>query len=409
MKNIYFLKSILCLLFLFSGSLYAQNYYVCNQGSNTNSGISPNQPWATFDFAMSKFGNLKAGDAISFCRNGTFTSSYPRLFNQKCTRTQPCTLNDYIAPNTIPQTAGSYKLPIIQSIGINGVLNFQDGGNADHDEGYVVKNLSLKGNRSGSGIFLYNDVDYLTIDGVILDGFSIGMYVAGANTPNAGANWSSDNIVLKNSTISNNKTQGWFGGCNNCLIDNNKFVNNGFAKMIYNHNIYIGGNNNFGIVISNNILYHAAFVTGKCSGVSLVVHGVVRDLTIQGNVVYEDLGAARPTCWGISVDPGYASEESFTNVLISNNIVSNVSDVGIGCASCTKLRIINNQITHSQDFSFTAIKVPVRAEDTVKSDNITITGNSINLLDINNRSKLGIIAPLTGTVTIGSNTTIFSK
>jgi hypothetical protein len=409
MRNIFFLKSILCLLFLFSGSLYAQNYYVCNQGSNLNPGTSPSQPWATFDFAMSKFGSLTAGDAISFCRNGTFTSSYPRLFNQKCTRTQPCTLNDYIAPNTIPSSAGVYNLPIIKSIGVNGVLNFQDGGNADHDEGYVVKNLSLKGNGSGSGIFLYNDVDYLTVDGVILDGFSFGMYAAGANTPNAGANWSSDNIVLKNSTITNNKTQGWLGSCNNCLIDNNKFVNNGFAKMIYNHNIYIAGVNNFGIVISNNTLYRAAFVTGKCSGVSLVVHGVVRDLTITGNVVYEDLGAARPTCWGISVDPGYASEESFTNVLISNNTVTNVSDVGIGCASCNKLRIIDNKITHAQDYSFTAIKVPVRAEDTVKSDNITITGNSINLLNIGNWSKIGIIAPITGTVSVATNSTIISK
>lgn len=92
---------------------------------------------------MSKFGSIQAGDAVSFCRNGTFTSSYPRLFNQKCTRTQPCAINDYIAPNTAYQTAGSYKLPIIQSIGVNGALNFQDGGNADHVESYLVKNLFL--------------------------------------------------------------------------------------------------------------------------------------------------------------------------------------------------------------------------------------------------------------------------
>ncbi|MBF6651085.1 right-handed parallel beta-helix repeat-containing protein, partial [Methylobacter sp. BlB1] len=162
-KHLLSVKAGLLLLCLFSSPAHAQNYYVCNNGSDSNTGLSIFEPWATFDFAMSRFGALNAGDSILLCRNGTFTSSFPRLFNQHCALDAPCTLADYIPPRIAPTSA---RLPVIKSSGANGVLNFQDGGNADHDEGYVVRNLSLKGNGTGNGIFLFNDVDYVTIEGV---------------------------------------------------------------------------------------------------------------------------------------------------------------------------------------------------------------------------------------------------
>jgi len=399
-KNTFVFKISLLLLCLFSNPSWAQNFYVCNNGSDGNRGLSPYDPWATFDFAMSRFGTLNAGDAILFCRGGTFTSSYPRLFNQHCASDAPCTIADYIPPDVTPING---KLPVIINGNANGVLNFQDGGDADHDEGYVVRNLSLKGTGTGNGIFLFNDVDYVTIEGVTIDGFDIGIYSASANPPNPGANKVNENIVLRNSTIINNKNQGWLGGCNDCVIDNNKFTNNGFARKILNHNIYISGANNSGITISNNTLNKAAFVAGKCAGVSLVVHGVVQNLTIKDNTVFEDIGAAEQSCWGISVDPGYEAEESFSNVIIKGNKVTNVGNIGIGCASCTDLQILDNTITHSQDFSSTGIRIPVRAEDTVKSDRILITGNYIELQDPNQRGKQGIVVTSTSNVNVGAN------
>ena len=402
-KNTFVFKISLLLLCLFSNPSWAQNFYVCNNGADSNRGLSPYEPWATFDFAMSRFGALNAGDAILFCRGGKFTSSFPRLFNQHCASDAPCTIADYIPPDITPINA---KLPVIISGNAKGVFNFQDGGDADHDEGYVVKNLSLKGEGTGNGIFLFNDVDYVTIDSVTIDGFDIGVYSAGANPPNAGANKVNENIALRNSQIINNKGQGWLGGCNDCVIDNNKFTNNGFAQKIFNHNIYISGANNSGITISNNTLNKAAFVEGKCASVSLVVHGVVQNLTIKDNTVFEDIGAAEQTCWGISVDPGYAGEESFSNVIITGNKVTNVGNVSIGCASCTDLQILDNTITHSQNFSSTGIKAPVRAEDTVKSDRILITGNYIELQDPNKKGKQGIVVTATGDVNVGANDVI---
>jgi hypothetical protein len=402
MKTIFYLKSIFLLIILFSKPLYAQDYYVCNNGMDTNPGTSPNQPWLTFDFALSKFNTLKGGDSILFCRNGTFTSSLQiKLFNKNCSAGQPCTIADYVSPSD-PKIQ-DYDLPLIASMTDKGIFNFQDSGNADHDEGYVIKNLSLKGNGYGYGIFLFNDVDFVTIDGLILDGFNIGVYSAGANALNPEANQFNENIRFINSTITNNVTQGWLGACNNCLISHNQFVNNGFGRNILNHNIYIGGKNNFGITISNNMLYKSAIVNGKCSGVSLVVHGVVSDLTIKDNTIMEDLNAAEQTCWGISVDPGWDTEEFFTNVLIANNNIINVGNVGIGCASCTDLKILDNKILHSQDFGFVGIKVPVKAEDSVKSDQVVIKGNYFDLKDPNKKGKVGVIERVVGDIEIGAN------
>jgi hypothetical protein len=404
MKYLQALNIILSLCII-SGPLYAQDFYVCNSGSDSNPGMSPSKPLATFDFAMTKFNTLKAGDSVLLCRNGTFTSANPRLFNQNCKPELPCTIADYTAPNSPANTTP----PLIKSSNGTGVIKFEDGGPADHDGGYQIKNLYLKGAGKGYGIFLFNDIDSLTVENVVIDGFEIGMYSAGANGPSAGANQVNENITLRNSTITNNSGQGWLGGCNNCLIDNNKFINNGYAKAIYNHNLYISGSNNFGITVSNNTLYKSAFVAGKCSGVSLVVHGVLTGLTIKSNKVYEDLNAANATCWGISVDPGYATEESFTNVLIANNTITNVGNVGIGCASCTDVQIKSNNINHAQDFSFTGIVVPVRAEDSVKSDRIKISGNFIDLTDTNKRGKVAIKVPATGSVNIGTNKILSSK
>jgi len=393
-KNLLTVKAGLLLLCLFSSPVHAKNFYVCNDGSDSNRGSSPFEPWATFDFAMSRFGTLNAGDAILFCRNGTFTSSYPRLYNSRCAADVPCTIADYISPN-VP--SGSAELPVITSSGTSGVLNFQDGGNADHDEGYVIKNLSLKGKGAGSGIFLFNDVDYVTIDNVIIDGFGIGIYSAGANTANAGANQVNENIELRNSVIANNGGQGWLGNCNDCVINNNKFTNNGFTRKLVNHNIYVSGSNNSGITIANNTLTQSALVGGKCAGVSLVVDGVLNGLTIKDNIIFEAIGAAEQACRGISVNSAvnsaYTIEDPFSNVMIASNKVTNVGNVGIGCVSCTDVQILDNIITHSQDFGFTAISVPVQTKDVDKPSRILIAGNFIDLLDRNDIGKQGIVAP----------------
>jgi hypothetical protein len=388
--------AVLFLSCLFSAPVFSQNYYVCNNGTDSvtlnaegiQQGTTPELPWATYDYAIAKFRTIAAGDSVLFCRGGTFTSSHLGISNMNCTAASPCTLGDYLPAGLTEDAA----LPIINGSTL-GAINFQDGGNADHDEGYVVKNLNIKGTGgAGYGFFIYNDVDYLTIDNVTIDGFNVGIYSAKGNVPNAGADQKNDFLTIKNSTIINNPGQGFLGGGENFIIENNKFINNGFGEKIRNHNIYITQGSGR---IDGNELYQSALIAGKCEGVSLVVHGVVDGLSIKNNWIHEDLGAAAPTCWGLSVDPGYTTEESFNNVTIADNRIENVGNRSIGCASCTNTWIIGNTITHEQDFGATAIVVPVRAEDSVKSAKVLIGGNDITLVDPNRRGKSAVLAPAT--------------
>jgi hypothetical protein len=370
------LKKLLWVLFLVvSSNTFATTYYVCPTGSDTNPGTSIDAPLQSYGVALSKFNNTLAAE-LRFCRNGVFPVSFQYIFNKRCTSTLPCTISDYEAPLTPP---GSLA-PILQG-NSSGALNFQDSGNADHDEGYSVSNLTLKGIGAGRGVFMFNDVDYVTLDNLTIDGFAVGTDSQGGNTPNAGANRSNDYLVIKNSVIRNNGGQGSAGFCNNCEYTNNRYENNGFGKAVFNHNFYFSGQTNHNITIKDNYLYKSTIIADKCQGVSLVVHGVVTDMTISGNTVIEDKATAAETCWGISVDPGYTSQELFTNIRIENNHIINVGGNGIGCASCVDSFIKNNTIFRNWAGTFTGIAIPVRAEDLIKSSNLDVSGNRFYLFN----------------------------
>jgi len=345
------------------------HYFVCDDGDDNNSGLSPITPFRTFSKGMSKFRGLLAGGSISFCRGGEFVAektSY--IFNQNCMAEKSCNIQDYSS-----STKQGAKLPIIYGESIFGLT---DGGAADPDGGYKIRNLTLRATVPGEGIgfLLYNDVDDVIIDNVTVDGFRLGFNLAQGGTLNEGANAFNERIVIKNSRIINNAGQGLFGACNDCLITNNLFSNNGYARKVFNHNIYIGGTVE-NMTISNNILRKSAIIDGKCTGVSLVVHGTANNLTIENNLIEEELGVASHGCWGITVNPGYVKEESFTNLIIRNNDVLNMGNMSIGCASCVNVLIEGNRVSTVSDLGGFLISVPAGGDDTVVSENITIKDN----------------------------------
>ena len=77
--------------------------------------------------------------------------------------------------------------------------------------------------------------------------------------------------------------------------DTATFEGNG-TTAVYDHNIYISGSSGGetqGIIVRGNRLYRSALDGGGvCQGVSMVVHGEHRDLLIEGNEVWEDVGLA---------------------------------------------------------------------------------------------------------------------
>lgn len=364
------------LLILFSAVSQAQNYYICDTGDDANLGKSEAKPFKTHTKAMEVFNKMSAGDSILYCRGGTFNAdTFTRISNSKCRADKVCTIADY----------GSEKLakPIIYSDGQT-PFNFQNGGDSRPDGGYVLKNIDLIGENRGNGIMLYNEVNDLVVDNLHIEGFVIGFYAAGANKAASG-NRANNRLVLKNSTIINNRKQGWLGGCNDCLIENNHFEGNG-TEAVFDHNIYIESPikeqsfYNEGITIRGNTLTKSAYVNEKCSGVSLVAHGILKDLVIENNYIKEYLGKVTEHCWGIGIDPGNNLDESFIGLRISNNKLVNVGNTGIGCASCVNVLIKNNTIIDEGEVLRSGIAVPnKKSEDSVKSNNVIIENNKIIL------------------------------
>ena len=363
MKNLKLLFT-LSLLILASTSLHAKDYYVCPTGDDANNGLSEATPFASYEKGINTFATVAGGDSVLFCRGGQFPVTKGRAINNgSCSISSPCTLGDYGNPAADKPlfTVSDATIPIW----------FADGGTKTPDAGYVVKNLALVSTTGTSvGVFLYRGVNNILLDNLHIQGFKLGIQIADASV---------HNVTLKNSAILKSVGQGILGACNNCVIENNYFENNGTSK--FHHNIYLSSNDGVAknVLVKGNTLYKSAMVEGKCGGVSLVAHGKFENLTIENNLIKEDVGAVKDTCYGISVDPGYGYEEYFKNVIIRGNTLLNVGGNAIGCASCDGALIENNLIIDEGSVLVHGISVPVRTEDAVKSKNITIRNNRILL------------------------------
>jgi len=367
-------------LMLPSGDLPTE-YYVCDDGSDENNGTSIFHPWASLDYAIEKFADMPASSSISFCNGGEFNSSFRNIVNYNCRADAKCEFKSYVSPTKISDQA-----PIIYGDS-NGAFNFQDSGASDHDEGYKLSDLVLMGMAgTGTGVLILNDVDSIEIDSIVIDGFAKGIYIRNSDNNNAGSDGISTDVVIKNSIIKNNSDQGILAGADNLLIHNNKIYNNGYEKAVYLHNLYISSHHNKNIVISNNKLSKNASVDGQCKAVSLVVHGKVDGLTIINNEISEIEGEGHGLCWGIAVDTGYPRViEEFRNVVIENNVITNVGGIGIGCTSCVNASIKGNVINHSASVVFQGIRIPSKKLDDgdIRSDNVSIINNEFYLLDAN--------------------------
>ncbi len=367
-------------------------YYVCDCASGADSDCvvgddtatgTAGEPWQSYDKVRTKFGTIASGDAIRFCSGGAWdVSAGDRWVNLNCTAADRCWVGDYVPP----WASGDEGRPIIhRTDGADGFA-LEDGGNAEHEEGYVFENLDIRGSGSGAGFFLYNDIDDVEIRNVLIQGFDLGVHLAGSNACNSGdpaCDGRNDRITLRDSTIINSVSQGWLGASNGTQLINNTFENNG-STAVFDHNIYLsgssGGQTN-GIRVIGNHLYRSTMVNDECAAVSLVVHGEHDQLLIEGNEVWEDVGHAGQGCWGIAVDNGYDTAEGFTHVIIRGNMVRNVGNMAIGVGACADCLIENNVIIHEQNFGVTAIAAPDRSlgSGDLPQDNIIVRNNSIYL------------------------------
>jgi len=371
------------LLFISVPKVMSAKYHVCDcgngadsdclSGDDARSGLDINNAWKSHEKARSSFATINAGDAILFCQGGAWdiASGLNRWVNSNCTVTDRCEISTYI-PNW---ASGDEGRPVLRRLdGVNG-MEFVDGGNANHEEGYLLKGLHLIGTPASPtfGLFFFNDIDDVAIDDVRVEGFQAGVHLAGSNACEPSdllCDGRNDNIDLTNSEIVNNREQGWLGGSDNSEVINNVFLNNG-NRASFDHNIYVSGNTTDMVVQHNTLKYSALDANGVCQGTSLVVHGSHHNLLIDGNFIEEDIGMAGFGCWGIAADGGSSAIESFTNMTISNNRIKNVGNLAIGVGSCQRCVIENNVIQQFQAIQTLGVAAPDRvtsAEDALLTD-----------------------------------------
>jgi hypothetical protein len=380
-----------CMLLISMTRAQATDYHVCDcgvgadidcvAGNDGNVATDVNNPWLTHEKGRVAFATINGGDAILFCQGGAWdiNSGNTRWINNNCTANNRCEIGAYLPS----WASGDEARPILRRLdGANG-MDFVDGGNANHEEGYRVSDIHLLGTPASAtfGMFFYNDIDDVTVENVRIEGFQAGFHLAGSNACDPNdllCDGKNENIDLLNSEIINNREQGWLGGSTNSAVINNVFFNNG-NRASFDHNIYVSGNTVDMVVQNNHLKYSALDINGVCQGTSLVVHGVHHNLLIDGNYIEEDLGMAGFGCWGIAADGGSSAAEVFTNMTISNNTVKNVGNLAIGVGSCQNCVIENNVIMQSQFIETIGIASPDRVtavEDSI-STGIVVRNNTL--------------------------------
>ena len=329
----------------------------CRRGGDENEGDSPDAPFRSYERARQQFAHLAPGEAIAFCRGGSFAiqpNSSQQWVNEACRASSPCVVTDYLPAGA----KGDERAPVIHAPAESRVFSLDNGGPSRHEEGYVFANLDLEGSGSGWAVFLYNDIDDVTMCNLVINNFGIAVHLAGSDNVGPGSDGLNERIVLRGSRITNNPGQGWLGASSGSAIEDCFFENNGSGKAIYNHNIYLSGDHARGMRVLRNQLHRSTIVDGKCQGTSLVVHGTLEDLRIEQNRIWEDRGAAGESCWGIGVVTGYDGPESFNNVVIDGNSIFDVGNVSIGLNACQDCLVQNNVIANDQGFNESAIEVP---------------------------------------------------
>jgi hypothetical protein len=350
---------------LFAGSARAVDYYACDcaagaaggcvAGNDAASGTSPATAWRSYDRAQDAWATLAAGDTLRFCRGGVFPiAGSTRWVNARCRAEQPCTVMAY----TADWSQGGEDLPRLERTS-GDAISFENGGDARHEEGYVFRELELACTGcagQGSGVFVYNDVDDVRLEDLRIRGFGVGVFHGGSlacAADAAGCDARNVRLSLRGSDIRDNDVQGFLGAGDDLLIDGNRFEGNGRSGIL-EHNVYISGDASR-VVVSRNELYRSAARTGRCEGASLVAHGSLTDLRIEGNFLHEDVGAAGPSCWGINISPAYASGETFLRAVVRGNRLHNLGNAAIALTSCVDCVVENNLILHEQPFGITAI------------------------------------------------------
>jgi len=322
----------------------------CTAGNDAAAGTSPATALQHLDAVRTKFVSAHDGDRIALCQGGVFQVGSESFDNANFTVAGGGgVIYDYAATWGGGGIRPWLSVPIGQD-----AISFVNGSSVHGS--YTVANIGIHGQGSVAdlgqefGIFVYGKTTNVTACNVRVDNMQIGM--------DSARNVETDrvpNMILRDSIIENCWGQGWLGGDSGTQVIYNHFENNGTRSSL-DHNIYLVGANgsdptqpSIGLLVQGNELHKTAWTSGTgCKAAEFTAHGLLQDLSIIGNHVWEDIGTIDPGCWGIAPAPGYVYTEKLTNVVVSENLIENVGNVSIAAGSWNGGSIRNNALINRQ-------------------------------------------------------------
>jgi hypothetical protein len=358
----------------------------CVPGDDGGAGASATAPWRSVELGRLEWVGAVAGDSVLFCEGGALPiESAGRWIASGCTAEKPCTVGSYVPP----WASGDESRPILSVVGNLSALRFDDSGDARHQEGVQLRGLHLVCTEcidaGGRGVMLGNDIDDVAIEDMVIEGFDVGIAVAGSAPcakDDPACDGKSSRVAIRGSTIERNLSFGITASGDELVIEENVLAHNG-RDPLTDHNLAIDSAQSPDTnvqVVRNQLRGSVPDGDESCRAAEIHVEGAHAGLRIVGNAIFEN-GAVADACWGISLSPDLASRpEWFDSATIKNNVVRNAGAVGIGIASCTSCVVENNLIVWDGSGrrvgGIVAPAVP-RADDDDALDAVWVRNNTI--------------------------------
>jgi PKD repeat protein len=241
-----------CFFLLLSQPAIAATYYVSPSGNDANNGLSTSAAWKNPSYAASR---AVAGDTI-YLMNGIWYNQHV-VFNKQGTSTAPITMKAYSGTPTLDGVdKGGIGIKIYSSSWINiegiKVKNYQYGYWASYSHNLKITRCEFS-DVSASGITLWYDVDYMTIDSVIVkNSADHGVHIWNQNNPGR-----SQYITIKNSVLSNapHNILDIHTNVNNVVLENNEIFFSTDYTGVKQVGVYLHNGNTDNIVIRNNYFH----------------------------------------------------------------------------------------------------------------------------------------------------------
>lgn len=290
---------------------------------------------------------LAVSDSVSFCLGGAWAAN--------ASITGPGgTSTSQTLPWTAPFLWNTYSSPNFSSV--------------------VAPKITFAGTGFDFNKVNYNEVTGLNIigsdvgatKGIILTA-AIGMYSHGNEishfdlglAPSDGDNSvRTQDFISIGDNVHHNIHIGFEGCADRTWIENGTFDSNGSSTTI-DHNIYVAGLGTRcnGVIIRNNVLTNnLGYSGGTCRAVSLVSHGWVTNMLIDGNQITET-GVNTTECYGMSFGgatgstspPAPPNNQDFTGLVVTNNRITQASmgTQGIQISGAPYAIVSNNAIEHT--------------------------------------------------------------